>query len=173
MRLVRLEELKEVKPFDCGDDDLNGFFYDDAVYYHKEMIASTFVMEDDDVTIAYFSLLNDKISQTTITRNLWRRLRKALPHEKHLGSYPAVKIGRLAVSVTHKGQGIGTDIVSAVKQMLVNNKNISACRFLTVDAYKDALPFYLKNGFKPLVNDVEEEDSYTIPMYYDLKELAQ
>ena len=86
MRLVRLEELEKVKPFDCGDNDLNGFFYDDALYYHKEMIASTFVMEDDDVTIAYFSLLNDKISQTTIARNLWRKLRKALPHQKHLGS---------------------------------------------------------------------------------------
>lgn len=137
------------------------------------MIANTFVMEDDDVTVAYFSLLNDKISQTTIARNLWRRLRKSLPHEKHLGSYPAVKIGRLAVSVTHKGQGIGTDIVSAVKQMLVNNQAVSASRFLTVDAYKDALPFYLKNGFKPLVNDVGDEDSFTIPMYYDLKELTQ
>ena len=56
MRLVRLEELEKVKPFDCGDNDLNGFFYDDALYYHKEMIASTFVMEDDDVTIAYVSL---------------------------------------------------------------------------------------------------------------------
>ena len=73
MRLVRLEELEKVKPFDCGDNDLNGFFYDDALYYHKEMIASPFVMEDDDVTIAYFSLLNDKISQTTIARNLWRK----------------------------------------------------------------------------------------------------
>ena len=171
MRLVRLVELEKVKPFDCGDNDLNGFFYDDALYYHKEMIASTFVMEDDDVTIAYFSLLNDKISQTTIARNLWRKLRKALPHEKHLGSYPAVKIGRLAVSMTYKGQGIGTDIVSAVKQMLINNHSISACRFLTVDAYKEAYPFYIKNGFKPLVNDMEE-DTFTIPMYYDLKELA-
>lgn len=26
MRLVKLEELKEIKPFDCGDEDLNGFF---------------------------------------------------------------------------------------------------------------------------------------------------
>ena len=38
-------------------------------------------------------------------------------------------------------------MISAIKQMLINNTSISACRFLTVDAYKDALPFYLKNGF--------------------------
>ena len=30
--------------------------------------------------------------------------------------------------------------------------------------------FYVKNGFKPLINDIDD-DSYTVPMYYDLKEL--
>ena len=44
-RLVRLENLQEMKPFDCGDDDLNGFLLDDARLYYKELIANTFVME--------------------------------------------------------------------------------------------------------------------------------
>lgn len=52
--------------------------------------------------------------------------------------------------------------------MLINNQSISANRFLTVDAYITAVPFYEKNGFKQLVNNVEDD---TIPMYYDLKEL--
>ena len=171
MRLVRLEELDKIKPFNCGDADLNGFLCEDATYYHQQLLANTFVLENEEQTIAYFCLSNDKISQTTIAKNLWRKLRKELPHEKHLGSYPAVKIGRLAVSLQHKGEGLGTDIVSAIKQMLVNNTAISACRFLTVDAYKDALPFYLKNGFRLLVNNIEDE-SYTVPMYFDLKELC-
>ena len=103
-------------------------------------------------------------------KNLWRKLRKELPHEKHLGSYPAVKIGRLAVSLQHKGEGLGTDIVSAIKQMLVNNTAISACRFLTVDAYKNALPFYLKNGFH-FIQEEMSQDSQTVPMYFDLADL--
>lgn len=170
MRLVKLEEVEEIKPFDCGDTDLNGFIFEDAGYYFKEMIANTFIMEDDQITVAYFSLLNDKISQTTVDKNLWRKLRKAFPRRKHLGSYPAVKIGRLAVSIAYRGQGIGTELVSMVKQMLVNKSALSACRFLTVDAYKEALPFYVKNGFKTLVNTIDD-DSHTIPMYYDLKGL--
>lgn len=65
-----------------------------------------------------------------------------MPHRKHLGSYPAMKIGRLAISRNHQGEGIGTKLVSAIKQMTVNSQTaISACRFLTVDAYKEALPF--------------------------------
>lgn len=171
MRLARFEELDHIKPFDCGDTDLNGFLCDDASYYQQQLLANTFILEDEHQTIAYFCLLNDKISQTTIARNLWRKIRKTLPHEKHLGSYPAVKIGRLAVSIHYKGQGLGTDLVSAIKQMLVNNTAVSACRFLTVDAYKDALPFYQKNGFRLLVNDIEDEQ-FTVPMYFDLKELC-
>ena len=76
------------------------------------------------------------------------------------------------MSIHYKGNGLGTDLISAIKQMLINNTLISACRFLTVDAYKDALPFYLKNGFWLLVNDIEEEQ-YTVPMYFDLKELCE
>lgn len=132
------------------------------------MIANTFVLEEENETIAYFSLLNDKISQTTISKNLWRKLRRVFPHRKHLGSYPAVKIGRFAVSQNHKKEGWGTELISAIKQMLINNQSISANRFLTVDAYITAVPFYEKNGFKQLVNDAEDD---TIPMYYDLKEL--
>ena len=171
MRLVRLEEIKELKPFDCGDNDLNGFLKDDAKFYTEEMIANTFVMEDEHETIAYFSLLNDKISQTTVSKNLWRKLRKSLPHKKHLGSYPAMKIGRLAISKNQQGKNWGTKIVSAIKQMAINAPAaISACRFLTVDAYKEALLFYEKNGFKRLLNE-SEEAAHTVPLYFDLKEL--
>lgn len=168
MKLAKLEELTEIKPFDCGDADLNGFLFEDALYYKEQMIANTFVLEDENETIAYFSLLNDKISQTTISKNLWRKLRKAFPHRKHLSSYPAVKVGRFAVSLNHKKEGWGTELISAIKQMLINNQSISANRFLTVDAYLAAVPFYEKNGFKSLINESEDD---TLPMYYDLKEL--
>mgnify|MGYP000356099855 CR=1 FL=1 len=169
MKLAKLEELTEIKPFDCGDADLNGFLFEDALYYKDQMIANTFILEDENETIAYFSLLNDKITQTTISKNLWRKLRQAFPHRKHLASYPAVKVGRLAVSRNHKKEGWGTELISAIKQMLINNQSISANRFLTVDAYLDAVPFYEKNGFKRLINETEDD---TLPMYYDLKELV-
>jgi GNAT superfamily N-acetyltransferase len=87
-----------------------------------------------------------------------------------LGSYPAVKIGRLGVATSHRGEGIGTDIVSAVKQMLINRQSVSATRFLTVDAYLSAVPFYEKNGFRLLLNTPCED---TLPMYFDLMQLVK
>ena len=74
MRFVRLQELDKIKPFDCGDADLNGFLCEDATYYYRQLLANTFVLEDEERTIAYFCLLNDKISQTTIAKNLWRKI---------------------------------------------------------------------------------------------------
>ena len=112
MRLSKLEDIQTLKPFDCGDDDLNEFLTVDASFYRQQMLANTFVLEDDELTIAYYSLLNDKISNSPVPKNLWRKLRDTIPHEKHFSSYPAVKIGRLAVSLTHKNDGIGTRLVA-------------------------------------------------------------
>ena len=172
MRLTKLEDIQTLKPFDCGDDDLNEFLAVDASFYRQQMLANTFVLEDDELTIAYYSLFNDKISNSTVPKNLWRKLRNTIPHEKHFSSYPAVKIGRLAVSLSCKQGGIGARLLAGIKQMLTLQQSQSACRFLTVDAYRVAVPFYEKNGFKMLVNDISE-DAYTVPMYYDLKQLVK
>jgi hypothetical protein len=41
------------------------------------------------------------------------------------------------------------------------------CRFITVDVYRDAFGFYLKNGFEFLSSEDEADD--TRLMYFDLK----
>ena len=46
---------------------------------------------------------------------------------------------------------------------------ISTFRFLTVDAYLSAVPFYERNGFKMLVTD--DEDKHTSLMFFDMMEL--
>jgi len=89
------------------------------------------------------------------------------PHRKHRSDYPAVKIGRLGVNVSAQHRHIGTDILDFVKQTFITN-NRTGCCFVTVDAPKSAVPFYVDNGFKPLRKVNEGE---TIPMYYDLTQL--
>ena len=51
-----------------------------------------------------------------------------------------------------------------------DNLNVTGCRFLTVDAYLDAVPFYEKNGFRRM--NAEDDDPHTRLMYYDLMDLA-
>jgi hypothetical protein len=91
-------------------------------------------------------------------------------NEKRLESYPAVKICRLGVDLSMKGQYVGTFLLNFIKSYFVIN-NKTGCRFLTVDAYADAIPFYLKNGFIPL-ND-EDTDADTRLLYFDLATIAE
>ncbi len=49
--------------------------------------------------------------------------------------------------------------------------NKTGCRFITVDAYAAAIPFYLRNGFVPL-ND-EDIDEPTRLLYFDLNDLDE
>ena len=169
-RFLRIEDMEAVKPFDCGDATLNSFLVDDARYFYDEFIANTFVLEDDNETIAYFSLLNDKVSNTTVPKNIWRKLRHEFPHEKHFNSYPAVKIGRLAVAQGHQGEHIGSMLIRSIREMLLRRASIGACRFITVDAITAKRPFYEGNGFRLLINEKElPADADTVPMYFDLK----
>lgn len=167
MKIVRLTQEHTFKPFDCGEDDLNDFLLQDAKQYAKGLLAVTYVIEDEDMTVAFFSLSNDRISLSESDKATWRRIRSSFPHRKHRSDYPAVKIGRLGVNIGAQHKHIGTDIIDFVKQTFIT-KNRTGCCFVTVDALRSAVPFYESNGFK-LLRKVNEGD--TIPMYYDLTQL--
>lgn len=116
----RFNPEESVKPFDCGDADLNGFLLEDdpsvsnARHHANELLAVTYVIEDEEKeqTIAYFSLLNDKIEREITDNAAWNRLAREIPNIKRRKSQPAVKIGRLAVSSAYQGQGWGSRIIA-------------------------------------------------------------
>lgn len=168
--LIRLTEDYSIKAFDCDDADLNDFLFNDAKDYLKGLLAVTHLIEDveNNNTIAFFSMFNDKISLKDTNNNFWNKLRKEIPSRKKLPSYPAVKLGRLGVSNDYKGQRFGKMILDFLKIHFVTN-NRTGCRFLTVDAYKKSLGFYEKQGFLYLTKEDIDED--TRQMHYDLFQL--
>ncbi|MBR2195268.1 MAG: GNAT family N-acetyltransferase, partial [Salinivirgaceae bacterium] len=119
---------------------------------------------------AYFCLLNDKISRVEVTNSQWKKVKDSFPDGKRFRSYPAIKIGRFAVSLDYRGQNIGTELIKAIKYLLNTNQSRSAFRFLTVDAYLSAIDFYRKNGFKELSQ--KEEDEHTRLMFFDMMEVG-
>ena len=66
IKLIRLQPETVILPFDCGDTDLNGFLFDNAINYSKDLMAVTYLIQDNEKTIAYFNYLNDKISHTDL-----------------------------------------------------------------------------------------------------------
>lgn len=170
----RLEAGKAVASFNCGDEDLNDFISHEASLYNEAFLAVTYVLENKQTkeTVAFFSLANDKVSlsdfESSTEFNRFRK--KRFVNEKRLKSYPAVKICRLGVSETAKGMSFGTRIINLVKSMYLAN-NRAGCRFVTVDAYRNAVPFYEKNDFCLLLSCMPEYNA-TVPMYFDLKDLS-
>lgn len=163
----QIEVGTQIKSFDCGDADLNDFLFSDAENYYKSMMALTYLLEDNgtDRTVAYYSLLNDKIVFDPGEKKLWNRLNRLVPNSKRRKEYPAVKIGRLAVSRDYAGRDIGRSILLQIKHVFATMRR-SACRFITVDAYAAAVPFYEKCGFMFLSE--KDRNAPTRAMYFDL-----
>ncbi len=168
--LARLDADKIIKPFDCGDVDLNDFLHNDSVNSSNELLTVTYLLESNDETIAFFSLLNDKIRQEDVEdMTAWNRFRKKIfPNAKRFLNYPAMKIGRLGVTCNAQNKKIGKEILDYLKILFVTN-NRTGCRFITVDAYKKSIQFYSKNGFLFLTS--KDESSDTRLMFFDLKSI--
>ncbi len=170
--LKRLTIDSVLKPFDCDVSDLNSFFFDDSLNYLKQLLAVTYVLEDESNTIAYFSILNDKIinrdpkTNQTISNTLVRKI----PNKKRWPSYPSVKIARFGVHKNYQNQGIGTEIIDFVKQFFTT-KNKTGCRYITVDAHNLSTGFYINNGFKFLTP--KDENDETRLMYFDLMKFVR
>ena len=167
---IRVCESHNFKPFDCGDSDLNDFLLNDSINHLSELMAVTYIMENGDDTLAYWSLLNDKIvSEKFPGRSAKERVLKLLGHKKRgYDDFPAMKIGRLGVNVKNKGNRLGSEILDYIKILFVTN-NRTGCRFITVDAYRTSMKFYINNGFKEL--DPNDKSGDTTLMYYDLSQI--
>ncbi|MCH5302504.1 MAG: GNAT family N-acetyltransferase [Prevotella sp.] len=170
MQLIQLTLDRELTAFDCGDSDLNAFLFEDAKPALELHIANTFILEDDGRIAAYFCLLNDRISRNEIIGSRWKKIRNCFPKSKQFRSYPCVKIGRFAVALEYRGRRIGTELMDNIKQQLRTAHTHSAFRYITVDAYNSAIPFYEKNGFHQLTQ--KEEDEQTRLMFFDMMEIS-
>ncbi len=172
--IIKLQRNGLVGEFDCGDEVLNSFIKYESMYYHKALLTVSYVVlnkEDNNDVIAYFSLANDSISINDFdNKTEFNRFRKKrFVNEKRLTNYPAAKICRLGVDLKVKGQSVGTFLLDFIKSYFLED-NKAGCRFLTVDAYSESVPFYLKNGFVPISS--EDEECRTRLLYFDLNEIA-
>ena len=165
---IQLSSDTAIKPFKCAEEALNNFLFEDAKHFQKELMAVTYLIEDHelDFTVAYFSLLADKITFNPEEKTSWNKLNRKIPNSKRRKSYPALKIGRLAVNEEYAGSGIGTFILDSIKYAFTTVKRLG-CRFITVDALNSATSLYEKNGFK-FFTELDKDDETRL-MFYDLK----
>jgi len=155
--------------FSCSISEYNDYLFKDALRSQNDHIALTWLLRErtTDSIAAYMSLIADAI-KLSITEK-----------EVHALNYPfrtipAMKIAKLAVSnpVQGKYKGLGTYMVNkALALARLCNRQLFACRFLTVDAdvehNETVIEFYTKNGFVPN-SEMNNKRTKTISMRKDI-----
>ncbi len=155
--MIRIEDLAlsiltkttVIPEFKSKDGDLNEFLMQEAKDYQEQLLTVTYLLQNPKTgeVVAYFSLLNDTIKFEEDDKKTRNRINRKIPFVKQRNHYPAVKIGRLAVSENYAHQGIGEQILQA---------------------YADAVSFYEnKGGFKFFTETDINDD--TRLLYFDLK----
>lgn len=159
--------LTNCQPFSCGENDLDDFFYNDALAYEKDLMGKTYcwvLTEDVTKVVGFVTLANASIQTTHLQNNPKRHLNKAIAYNKQGRTYPAVLIGRIAVAKEFQGGEycIGYQIMNFIKKWFVTDDNKTGCRYVLVDAMntEHTLKYYERNGFKPLFPRVEDEKEF-------------
>jgi GNAT superfamily N-acetyltransferase len=93
------------------------------------------------------------------------RFKRGLPRLLRYRDYPAVKIGRFGVRLEAQKHGVGRDFLDILRTLFLWD-NRTGCRIMTVDAYAEAVGFYLRNGFQFFSEDDSSAD--TRAMFFDL-----
>ena len=132
--------------FSCGVPALDRYLKEQAVQDVRNRVAAVFVLAEQDRVIGYYTLSAISVHPTVLPDSL----RKRLPHYEHL---PAILLGRLAVDVQHRGQGLGGFLlIDALRRAFRLHQELGAIAVI-VDAKDDtARAFYEHYEFLPLLD---------------------
>jgi GNAT superfamily N-acetyltransferase len=136
----------QYKGFACGTSVLDEYLKRYAKGNHRKNIGKTFVLIQNLEVVGYYSLSMGSIEFQYLPKNWQSRLPKY--------PVPIARIGRLAVAIKAKGQGLGKFLLIDAFHR-VRNASMNVAAYATIVDAKDvnAAKFYLHFGFIPFENE--------------------
>lgn len=132
----------DLSAFDCGAAALNEWLTRRARANQASGASQTFVVCQESVVVAYYCLASGAVA----LREAPGRLRRNMPDP-----IPAVVLGRLAVSLSHHGHGLGRALLHDASARTLQAAELIGVRALLVHAVDEgAKRFYLRHGFSEL-----------------------
>lgn len=130
--------------FDCGVAPLNDYLRTLASQHHRDGIATTHVLYEDDAPsriLGYYTLAAAHLELVDLPAAEQRRL------PRH--PVPAARLARLAVALHEQGNGLGEALLQDAIKRCLDLRGQLGVRLLVVDA-KDAraAAFYRLHGFR-------------------------
>lgn len=157
LRLEPLGRVYDRASFSCGVESLDTYLKTQAAQDVRHKANAVFVLtapSSPRVVLGYFTLC------------AYRLAPGGVPDEarKHLPRYPLVSatlLGRLAVRVSHHGQGLGGVLLAEALRKAYDNADVVGSSMIVVDSLDEkAAAFYAAHGFLRL----PESSRLVLPM---------
>jgi GNAT superfamily N-acetyltransferase len=141
LRVLPLTEGNDLQKFRSSNYELNDFLRNDARSSQDKLITRTFLCYHLDDLVGFLTLVADTIEVKLVEAP------DGVDGYQY-SKYPAIKIARIAVDEECAGRGIGRFLLLWAMGTVYRVSRVVGCRYITVDAKKESVPFYEKNGFK-------------------------
>jgi GNAT superfamily N-acetyltransferase len=148
--------------FDCGDEDLNEFLLNDSIDHMKSDISIVYLCKYKKEVIGYVALSNDSIE---INKEDKEKIKEK--YGIFYPYYPAIKVGRLAISKNYQGKGIGTMVIDWVIGLIIELRFKVGIKYIAVDSYSESKTFYENNEFE--LFELKKERGNTVQMYLEIE----
>ena len=150
LRVARLDGRRhDRESFDCGVPVLNQYLRQQAAQHHRDGIATTHVLVEDDAPsriLGYYTLAAAQVRLSDLAPDDQRRL------PRH--PVPAARLARLAVALDEQGRGLGEALLQDAVRRCLDLRGQLGVRLLVVDAKGPrAAAFYAAFGFRPTAED--------------------
>ena len=144
--ITPLNKQHDRKHFDCGEPTLNEYLQRYAKQDSRKRVSRVFVAaatERPGEIIGYYTLSAGGLVANELPEDFSRRLPRY--------PVPVVLLGRLAISGTHHGQGVGSIHLADALQRIIHASDVIAVYAVVVDALNNSVvKFYRQFGFIPL-----------------------
>ena len=139
-RLALLEVGHDRAAFNSGSEPLDRHLREPATQDMRRRVAACFVALTDEQQIAgYYTLASASLPLTDLSNNIIKKLPR-------YPTVPTTRMGRLAVHLNFKGQGLGGALLADALDRAKRSEIASYA--LMVDAKDEqAMAFYLHHGF--------------------------
>jgi GNAT superfamily N-acetyltransferase len=163
VRKLDIADAAMVNAFDCGDVPLNEYLKRYAAKNQElHRYGMTYVALSSEFVshiLGYYTIANSSIPRARMPEEVLHGLPK-------YADIPAILLARFAVNKNFAKRGVGHILMSHSLDLTLSASQISAARYLLVEAYDSAVAWYARYGFQGILGSVEPNKH---KMFLDLK----
>ncbi len=139
------------KGFSCGVESLDRYLHQQSGQDYRRGLAVRYILTDTSkgALVGYYTLSALSILPTSLPAELTERMRR-------YDALPAILLGRLAVDLRHRGQGVGQLLLlDALVRSLATSQEIGALAVVVQAKDEAARAFYERHGFLPFADHAD------------------